>query len=86
FVDGGPLENSVIVCNPPYGVRIGSREGAADLLKEFGSFLKHNCRGSVAYLYYGRREMLKMIGLKTSWRKPLRNGGLDGVLAKYEMY
>lgn len=86
FLDGGPIENSVLVCNPPYGVRIGTREGTADLLKEFGSFLKHNCRGSEVYLYFGQREMLKMIGLKTSLRKPLRNGGLDGVLAKYEMY
>ncbi|MFO7607472.1 MAG: THUMP domain-containing protein [Desulfurivibrionaceae bacterium] len=86
FEEGGSLENSVIVCNPPYGIRIGDREGTAALLKELGSFLKHSCRGSAAYLYYGRREMLKMIGLKTAWRKPLRNGGLDGVLAKYEMY
>jgi putative N6-adenine-specific DNA methylase len=86
FMDGGPIENSVIVCNPPYGLRIGTREGTAELLKEFGGFLKHNCRGSEVYLYFGRREMLKMIGLKTSMRKSLRNGGLDGVLAKYEMF
>lgn len=86
FLDGGPIENSVIVCNPPYGVRLGSQEATAALLKEFGSFLKHNCRGSEVYLYYGSREMLKMLGLKTSQRWSLRNGGLDGVLAKYEMY
>ena len=33
--------------------------------------------GSTAYLYFGDRELGK---------KPLSNGGLDGVLAKYEMY
>jgi putative N6-adenine-specific DNA methylase len=86
FIDGGPIENSVIVCNPPYGIRIGNREMTAELLKEFGSFLKHNCRGSAVFLYFGQREMLKMIGLKTSLRMPLKNGGLDGVLAKYEMF
>ena len=86
FVDSGPIENSVIVCNPPYGIRMGTSEGTAGLLKEFGSFLKHNCQGSEVYLYFGNREMLKKIGLKTSMRKSLRNGGLDGVLAKYEMY
>lgn len=86
FLDGGVIENSTIVCNPPYGIRIGTRQGTAELLKAFGSFLKHNCRGSEVYLYYGQREMLKMIGLKTSQRLSLRNGGLDGVLAKYEMY
>lgn len=86
FQEAGPVENAVIVSNPPYGLRIGSKEDAAGLLKEFGSFLKHKCRGSDVYLYFGRREMLKMIGLKPSLKKPLKNGGLDGVLARYEMY
>ena len=86
FHDAGPIENAVIVSNPPYGVRLGNREETAELLKEFGDFLKHNCRGSDVYLYFGSREMLKMIGLKPSLKKPLKNGGLDGVLARYEMY
>jgi putative N6-adenine-specific DNA methylase len=30
--------------------------------------------------------MLKHIGLKPSWKRPLKNGGLDGRLAKFEMY
>ncbi len=80
------LENSVIVCNPPYGIRMGTREKSDILMKEFGDFLKHRCRGSCAYVYFGDRELLKKIGLKPSWKKELRNGGLDGRLAKYEMY
>ena len=86
FEDAGPIENAVIVSNPPYGIRLGDREGTAALLKEFGDFLKHNCQGSDAYLYFGSREMLKMIGLKPSLKKPLKNGGLDGVLARYQIY
>jgi putative N6-adenine-specific DNA methylase len=86
FFEGENIENSVIVCNPPYGIRMGNRDGTAALLKEMGTFLKHHCRGSDVYLYFGRREMLKMIGLKPSLKKPLKNGGLDGVLARYEMY
>jgi len=86
FSEGGEIENSVIVCNPPYGIRMGSSDGTAALLKEMGSFLKHHCRGSDVYLYFGRREMLKMIGRRPSLKKPLKNGGLDGVLARYEMY
>jgi putative N6-adenine-specific DNA methylase len=86
FRDLEPLENTVIVANPPYGLRMGDPEGSAALLKEFGDFLKQRCQGSEAYLYFGRREMLKQIGLRPAWKKPLRNGGLDGVLAKYLMY
>jgi len=80
------LENSVIISNPPYGIRLGRKEGLNSFMKEFGDFLKQRCRGSEAYLYFGKREMLKMIGLKPSWKRPLKTGGLDGVLAKYEMY
>lgn len=86
FVDLEPIENSLIVANPPYGIRMGSRDVTAELLKEFGSFLKHRCRGSEVFLYFGEREMLKMIGLRPAMKKPLNNGGLEGVLARYLMY
>ncbi len=76
----------VIVTNPPYGVRLGDRDQAAKLLKEFGDFLKQKCRGSEAYIYVGDKELVKSIGLKTSWKKPLRNGALDGRLMKLELY
>ena len=86
FQDLEPISDSVIVSNPPYGVRLGAQEEAAALVGELGSFLKHKCTGSTAYLYFGDRELVKKIGLKPAWKKPLSNGGLDGVLAKYEMY
>ena len=86
FQDLEPISDSVIVANPPYGVRLGAQAEAAALVGELGSFLKHKCTGSTAYLYFGDRELVKKIGLKPAWKKPLSNGGLDGVLAKYEMY
>ncbi len=86
FQELEPISNAVIVSNPPYGVRLGAQEEAAALVGELGSFLKHKCTGSTAYLYFGDRELVKKIGLKPAWKKPLSNGGLDGVLAKYEMY
>jgi len=76
----------VIISNPPYGIRLGREEESSSLMKEFGDFLKHRCKGSVAYLYFGRKEMLKMIGLKPAWKKGLNNGGLKGVMARYDMY
>ncbi len=86
FQDLEPISDAVIVANPPYGVRLGAQAEAAALVGELGSFLKHKCTGSTAYLYFGDRELVKKIGLKPAWKKPLNNGGLDGVLAKYEMY
>ncbi|MBU0675218.1 MAG: class I SAM-dependent RNA methyltransferase [Proteobacteria bacterium] len=86
YRDFGKIENAVIICNPPYGLRIGRGEEIGLFMKEFGDFLKQSCTGSVVFLYFGKREMLKMIGLKPYWKKNLFNGGLDGVLAGYRMY
>lgn len=80
------LENSTIVVNPPYGLRLGSREQAELTLKEFGDFLKQRCTGCTAYVYTADRKLLKKVGLKPEWKQDLNNGGLEGVLGKYELY
>ena len=49
-------------------------------------FLKQRCKGSTAFIYFGDRQLVKQIGLRTSWKKPLKNGGLDGRLVKIELY
>jgi len=86
FQDLSALENTTIVCNPPYGKRIGRQDDLGRLMKEFGDFLKQRCKGSQAFVYFGKRELIKSIGLRTSWKKPLKNGPLDGRLVKYELY
>ena len=80
------LEDVTLVVNPPYGVRMGRQQSAARLIGEFGNFLKQKCTGSTAYVYVGKPELLKSVGLRTSWKKPLVNGALEGRLAKYELY
>jgi putative N6-adenine-specific DNA methylase len=80
------LEEQVIVTNPPYGIRMGGDDNLDIFYKEFGDFLKQKCSGSAAFVYFGDRKYIKKIGLKTSWKKPIKAGGLDGRLAKYELY
>lgn len=86
FKDIPRLENSVILCNPPYGVRLRSEVELGAFYKSFGDFLKRRCKGSQAFIFFGTREMIKKIGLKPTWKKPMRNAGLDGRVVKYEMY
>ena len=80
------FENAIIVVNPPYGVRLGNREKAEKLMKDFGDFLKQRCTGCTALIYTGDRKLLKKVGLKPEWKKDLNNGGLEGVLGKLELY
>ncbi|MFA5689020.1 MAG: THUMP domain-containing protein [Kiritimatiellales bacterium] len=86
FQDIPKIENSIIVVNPPYGVRLGDRESAEMLMKEFGDFLKQRCTGCTAYIYAGDRQLLKKVGLKPEWKKELNNGGLAGILGKFDLY
>lgn len=80
------LSDSVIVVNPPYGMRLQRGADLSGFYKQLGDWLKFKCAGCEAYVYFGDRRWLKSIGLRPGWKKSLRNGGLDGCLAKYELY
>jgi len=80
------IQNKVIVCNPPYGIRMAKGEELCAFYKKYGDFLKKRCIGSSAYIYFGERRYIKEIGLKASWKIALSNGGLDGRLVKFELY
>ncbi|MBW2645324.1 MAG: class I SAM-dependent RNA methyltransferase [Deltaproteobacteria bacterium] len=86
FRDLPSIEGQVVVTNPPYGIRMRGDEDLEAFYKNLGDFLKQRCKGSTAYIYFGEREYIKKIGLKASWKKPIKAGGLDGRLVKYEMY
>jgi putative N6-adenine-specific DNA methylase len=80
------LKDTIIVCNPPSGIRLERDKDLSELYGELGDFLKQRCKDSTAYIYFGDRELIPKIGLKPSWKRPLKNGGLDGRLAKFEIY
>ena len=79
------LPDRTIVLNPPYGVRMDASPGGDSLLRAFGDFLKQRCTGSSAYIYAGRPALLKQVGLRAAWKKPLVSGDLDGRLARYDV-
>jgi putative N6-adenine-specific DNA methylase len=86
FQDIESIKDTTIVCNPPYGLRMKNSQDMGAFMTEFGDFLKQRCTGSSAYVYFGNRELIKNVGLRTAWKKPLKNGQLDGRLVKYELY
>ena len=80
------LEDTTIVCNPPYGIRMEHNKDLSAFYKNLGDFLKHRCTNSTAFIYFGDRKYIKQIGLRSSKKWILSNGGLDGRLVKYVMY
>ncbi len=79
------LKDTVIICNPPYGMRSKNTREAGALLDEFGKFLKERCGGAAAYIYLGNKKLIKDIYLQSSWKKPINSGGLNGYLVKYKI-
>jgi putative N6-adenine-specific DNA methylase len=80
------IHNATIVTNPPYGIRIGKRNAMPEFMGGFGDFLKQRCAGSTAFVYFGDRELIKSIGLRAAFKRPLASGGLDGRVVKLEMF
>lgn len=86
FRDLDGVENGVIVANPPYGIRMGKDQDLKKFYQDFGLFLRERCRQSQAYVFFGEPKFIKHVPLAPSWKRPLKIGGLDGKLVKYDMY
>jgi len=81
-----PPGPGILICNPPYGKRLGEEEALRPLYKEIGDVLKQRCKGYTAYLFTGDLELAKSVGLKATRRIVLYNGPIECRLLKYEMY
>jgi len=85
--DFAPVHKSgTIICNPPYGERMGRDDFLPDLYSHIGDVLKQNCSGYNAFIFTGNPELGKKVGLRTSRKIPLRNGNIECRLLKYELY
>jgi putative N6-adenine-specific DNA methylase len=81
-----PVENSVIISNPPYGIRMGKAQNMKLFYNALGRFLKEQCKSCTAYIYFGDPSFIKHLPLAPSWKRDLEIGGLDGKLVKYQLY
>ena len=81
-----PTDEGFIICNPPYGRRIGNSQQLGALYKLLGDVLKQPFKGWNAYILTGNKELSKQIGLRISRRIPVYNGPLPCTLLEYELY
>ena len=75
----------IIICNPPYGIRLGEEEKLKELYKDYGENLKKNFKG-FRPIFTGNMNLRKQISLSTSKRIPLFNGTIECRLLKYDLY
>lgn len=81
-----PADAGVLICNPPYGKRIGDPQELGGLYKQIGDTMKQKFKGWTAYIFTGNKELGKRIGLRCSRRIPVANGSLPCTLMRYELY
>ncbi len=85
-VSAPPIEKGMIVCNPPYGARIGDEDNLKDVYRDLGYTLKNRFQGWDAWIMSGNKDLLKEMKLKSTRQHYLFNGNIECRLLKYEMY
>jgi len=73
----------IIICNPPYGKKLGVENELIYLYEQMGIFLKNNFSGWDFWLLSGNPKLTKYLKMKSSLKIPVSNGGIDCRWIKY---
>jgi putative N6-adenine-specific DNA methylase len=75
----------VIVCNPPYGERIGEEKELKPLYRALGEVLYQRCPGWRAFVFTGNAKLARELGMKPARRVPLMNGKIPCELLEFDL-
>lgn len=81
-----PAENGVLICNPPYGERIGESEAVEEMYEALGDWFKNELKGFDCWVISSNQEALKRIGLKPDKKIKLYNGDLECSYRKFSIF
>ncbi|MBO8231074.1 RNA methyltransferase [Prochlorococcus marinus str. MU1402] len=73
----------IIICNPPYGKKLGDENELISLYEQMGIFLKNNFSDWEFWLLSGNPKLTKYLKMKSSLKIPVSNGGIDCRWIKY---
>jgi putative N6-adenine-specific DNA methylase len=79
--DGPP---GVILCNPPYGERIGDEKELVGLYRLLGEVFSQRRPGWTAFVFTGNRNLARAIGLRPAAEVPLFNGKIPCRLLRFD--
>ncbi|MBV8464871.1 MAG: class I SAM-dependent RNA methyltransferase [Burkholderiales bacterium] len=80
-----PAAEGILVCNPPYGIRLQEQDELAALYPMLGHALKQRFSGWRAYYLTADMRLAKLIRLSASKRTVLFNGALECRLFEFKM-
>jgi putative N6-adenine-specific DNA methylase len=80
-----PGPPGVIVCNPPYGERIGEEKDLRPLYQTLGSVFRERCSGWSASVFTGNARLARFIGMSPTMQIPLFNGKIPCRLLRFDL-
>jgi putative N6-adenine-specific DNA methylase len=80
-----PAPAGVMIANPPYGERIGSKDELAAFYPELGHALKRSYAGWRCHFFTADLRLAKLIRLQAARRVPLYNGALECRLFEFRI-
>ena len=80
-----PPGPGLVVCNPPYGERVGEKETLEGLYADLGALLKERFSGWTLWLLSGNPELTGALRMKAARRVPVSNGGIDCRWLRYDI-
>jgi putative N6-adenine-specific DNA methylase len=82
FTPPGPA--GVILCNPPYGERIGEEKELRGLYETLGDVFRERCAGWRCFVFTGNPRLARCIGTKPAEEWALWNGKIPCRLLRFE--
>ena len=86
--DAEPAESwkpGLLICNPPYGERLGDEQETAELYKKFGDSLKAHFTGWKAAMIISNPELGFRLGIRSQKPITLFNGALECKLLRLDI-
>jgi putative N6-adenine-specific DNA methylase len=80
-----PGPPGIILCNPPYGERIGEEKELRGLYRTLGQVFRQRCTGWTAFVFTGNAGLARDIGLEPVEQIALYNGKIPCRLLKYPL-
>lgn len=74
----------VILCNPPYGERIGEEKELKELYRTLGNVFRERCSGWQAFVFTGNARLARELGLRPAEQVHLFNGRIPCRLLRFE--
>ena len=72
-----PSGLGLLVCNPPYGQRLGDHNELPNLYRQIGEYCKKQASGWDLWLLNGNPKLSKYLGMKANRRFQVNNGSID---------